>query len=177
MCNKIIIRTYSSPYGELILGSYRNELCICDWKYRKMRQAIDKRISTALEAEFSEGKSEVIEDTIVQLKEYFAQKREKFDIPLRLLGTDFQKKVWEQLQEISYGETQSYLELSKSISNEKAIRAVAGANGANAISILIPCHRIIGSDGKLVGYAGGIETKKKLLKLEGALRDSQMSLF
>ncbi|HIP27800.1 MAG TPA: methylated-DNA--[protein]-cysteine S-methyltransferase, partial [Sulfurovum sp.] len=89
--------------------------------------------------------------------------------PLLMVGTDFQRSVWDGLIKIPYGTTASYLELSKNIDNEKAVRAVASANGANAISILIPCHRIIGSNGDLVGYAGGLSAKKKLLELESNL--------
>ena len=93
------------------------------------------------------------------------------------MGTDFQKEVWTELIKIPYGESRTYLELSKQLGNELAIRAVASANGANAISIIVPCHRIIGSDGKLIGYAGGLSAKKKLLELEGALKTNQLSLF
>ena len=94
-----------------------------------------------------------------------------------LVGSDFQKTVWNTLLQIPYGKTETYLGLSKSMNNEKAIRAVASANGANAFSIIVPCHRVIGSDGKLVGYAGGLSVKKKLLELEGALATNQLSLF
>ena len=111
----------------------------------------------------------MIDATIVQLKEYFDGKRKTFDIPLLTIGTDFQKSVWDGLIKIPYGTKASYLELSKNIGNEKAVRAVASANGANAIGILIPCHRIIGSNGDLVGYAGGLPAKKKLLELESNL--------
>jgi methylated-DNA-[protein]-cysteine S-methyltransferase len=167
--NKINIQTYNSPIGELLLGSYEGKLCIADWKYRKMRITIDSRIQKGLKAEYVEENSEVIEETIKQMKEYFAHERKDFDIPLLMVGTDFQKSVWHGLIKIPYGTTVSYLELSKNIGNEKAVRAVASANGANAISILIPCHRIIGSTGDLVGYAGGLPVKKKLLELESHL--------
>jgi methylated-DNA-[protein]-cysteine S-methyltransferase len=103
------------------------------------------------------------------MKAYFANERKNFDIPLLMVGTDFQRSVWDGLIKIPYGNTASYLELSKNIGNEKAVRAVANANGANAISILIPCHRIIGSDGALTGYAGGLPAKKRLLELESNL--------
>ncbi len=175
--NKITIQYFKSPYGELILGTYKNQLCLADWRYRKMRNAIDKRISTELNAEFIKENSEIIELTKTQLTEYFEGKRKSFDIPLLFVGTDFQKTVWNTLLEIPYGTTETYLGLSKKIKNEKAIRAVASANGANAISIIVPCHRIIGSDGNLVGYAGGLSVKKKLLILEGALDNSQLILF
>ena len=167
--NRISIQTYKSPVGEILLGSYDNKLCLADWKYRRMRSTIDKRIQSGLNAEYVEQSSEVIEETIKEMKEYFAGERKDFDIPLLMVGTDFQKSVWEGLIKIPYGTTASYLELSKSIGNEKAVRAVASANGANSISIMIPCHRIIGSNGDLVGYAGGLPAKKKLLELENNL--------
>ena len=98
-------------------------------------------------------------------------------MPIHLIGTEFQKSVWKQLQEIPYGETRSYLKLSQELGNEKAIRAVASANGANGISIIIPCHRIIGSNKELVGYAGGLPGKKKLLELENPNFNTQLTLF
>jgi methylated-DNA-[protein]-cysteine S-methyltransferase len=164
--NHIKIQYYKSPVGEIILGSYDNKLCIADWKYRKMRTTIDSRIQNGLKAKYIEESSEVIEETIKQMKEYFFGERKDFDIPLLMVGTEFQKSVWHGLIKIPYGTTASYLELSKNIGNEKAVRAVASANGANSISIMIPCHRIIGSNGDLVGYAGGLATKKKLLEIE-----------
>jgi len=174
---KISISYHKTSYGELIIGSYQNKLCLCDWRYRKMRTRIDQRICKGLEAEYQEGASEIIEETKKQFSEYFKKERTLFTIPLLLIGTEFQKKVWNALLEIPYGQTKSYLELSRLMKQEKAIRAVAAANGANAISILVPCHRIIGSDGKLVGYAGGLNQKKKLLELEGAIQNNQLSLF
>jgi len=166
---EIYIKYYESPVGEILLGSYDGKLCLSDWRYRKRRSTIDARIQKALHAQYVESSSEVIEQTITQFEEYFAHKRKVFDIPLLMLGTDFQKSVWEGLLKIPYGKTASYLDLSKNIGNEKAVRAVASANGANAISILIPCHRIIGSDGSLTGYAGGLDVKKKLLEIENNL--------
>ncbi len=165
----ISIQYYKTPVGELILGSYDNQLCLADWRYRKMRSSIDTRIQKGLKAEYVEESSEVIVETMKQLDAYFANERKTFDIPLHMVGTDFQKSVWQGLIEIPYGTTASYLELSRNIGNEKAVRAVASANGANAISIMIPCHRIIGSDGALTGYAGGLPAKKKLLELESHL--------
>ena len=167
--NIINIQIHKSPVGELLLGSYNGKLCLLDFKYRRMRTTIDNRLQVGLNAEYVEKSSAVIEQTIIQLKEYFDGERKNFDIPLLTIGTDFQKSVWQGLLKIPYGTTASYLELSKNIGNEKAVRAVASANGANAIGILIPCHRIIGSNGDLVGYAGGLPAKKKLLELENNL--------
>lgn len=164
----IFTTSYKSPVGELLIGTFEDHLCLCDWMYRKMRSPIDERIQKGLQANFENGESKLAKETIRQLEAYFAGELTTFDIPLMPVGTDFQKEVWKKLTEIPFGETRSYLQLSKDLGNPDAIRAVASANGANAISILIPCHRIIGSDGSLVGYAGGIEAKKKLLKLENA---------
>ena len=164
--NQINIQYHNTKYGELIIGSYEDKLCMLDWKYRKRRESIDNRISKALNAKFVEEDSSVIKNTILELDEYFNKQREEFTVPLLMLGTDFQKKVWEALIEVPYGTTSTYLQLSKDIENEKAVRAVANANGANAISIIIPCHRIIGTNGKLTGYAGGLDAKKRLLELE-----------
>lgn len=175
MAEQIIISYFKTPFGELILGDYKEKLCLADWRYRKMRGAIDKRVQSGLNANYFIGKSQLLEETERQLNEYFKKERKKFDLPLEFVGTDFQKQVWEALMKIIYGQTETYLGLSKSIGDEKAIRAVSTANGANAISIIVPCHRIIGSDNSLVGYAGGLQAKKKLLQLEGAL--SQLELF
>ena len=167
--NKINIQYYKSPIGELLLGSYENKLCISDYRYRKMRTTVDSRIQKGLKAEYVEEPSDVITETIKQMEEYFNLERKEFTIPLLLVGTDFQKSVWQGLIETPFGTTSSYLELSKRIGNEKAVRAVASANGANSIAILVPCHRIIGSNGALVGYAGGLDVKKRLLEIENNL--------
>ena len=167
--NKISIQYYKSPVGEILLGSYDGKLCLADWRYRKMRSRIDNRIQKALNAQYIEESSEVIEQAITELKAYFRGEKKTFETPLLMLGTAFQKSVWHGLIAIPYGTTSSYLNLAKSIGNEKAVRAVASANGANAISIMIPCHRIIGSNGDLVGYAGGLDVKRKLLEIESNL--------
>lgn len=118
---------------------------------------------------------EVLEDAIYQLNEYFEGKRKTFDMELNPQGTDFQKKVWKALLEIPYGKTHSYMQLSKILGDPKAIRAVAGANGKNPLWIVVPCHRVIGSDGSLTGYAGGLHRKKWLLEHESPAK--QQSLF
>ena len=176
--NKVYIQYYKTVLGELMLGSFSGQLCLCDWRYRKLRAAIDKRIQDGLNASFEERDSMVIQDAMQQLEEYFSGDRIDFDVPLAMVGTSFQKTVWNELIKIPFGKTESYLGLSRKIGNEKAIRSVATANGANAISIFIPCHRIIGSDGKLTGYGGGLQTKRKLLQLEMQNQASdQLKLF
>ena len=116
-----------------------------------------------------DGTSEIIEKTAKELDEFFAGKRRVFDIPLLFVGTDFQKAVWNELLKIPYGKTISYGEMAQRLGMPKAVRAVANANGANAISILAPCHRVIGSDHSLTGYGGGLAAKRMLLEIEGIL--------
>lgn len=163
---EINIQYHKTKIGELILGSFNNRLCLLDYRYRRMRTTVDKRIQTGLGAVYIEKDNDVLKETRKQIDEYLEGERKEFTIPLLTIGTDFQKAVWDALAEVKYGETASYLDLAKEVGNEKAVRAVASANGANAIGLIIPCHRIIGSDGKLVGYAGGLPAKKQLLKLE-----------
>ncbi|MHB1686721.1 MAG: methylated-DNA--[protein]-cysteine S-methyltransferase [Ignavibacteriaceae bacterium] len=104
-----------------------------------------------------------------ELTEYFNRERKKFSVPLEIQGTEFQRKVWQQLMKIPYGKTISYLKLAENLGDAKAVRAVGKANGSNPISIIIPCHRVINFDGKLGGYSGGLDVKEKLLALEGGL--------
>ncbi|WP_340075960.1 methylated-DNA--[protein]-cysteine S-methyltransferase [Leptobacterium sp. I13] len=118
---------------------------------------------------------EVLEDAVYQFQEYFEGKRTSFSLKLNPEGTSFQKSVWEELLNIPYGKTMSYLDLSKKLGDVKAIRAVAAANGKNPLWIVVPCHRVIGSDGSLTGYAGGIWRKKWLLEHENP--PAQQSLF
>ncbi|MCK4738121.1 MAG: methylated-DNA--[protein]-cysteine S-methyltransferase [Sulfurimonas sp.] len=166
MTNQIHIQYYKTDYAEFIMGSFEDKLCLLDFKYRKTRKAVDDRIKKGLNAEYVEMDDEVLQKARVQLDEYFDLKRKEFDIPLLTVGTDFQKSVWIALTDVEYGTTSTYLQLAKDIGNEKAVRAVANANGANSISIIIPCHRIIGTNGELTGYAGGLPLKNQLLKLE-----------
>ncbi len=163
---KIYIQYYKAFGTEFILGSFEESLCLLDYRYRKNREGIDRRLQKGLHSVYVYQNSSVIKKTRMQLDEYFAQKRNYFDIKLLMVGTTFQKKVWKALLKVSYAQTSSYLNLAKIIKNEKVVRALANANGANAISIIIPCHRIIGADGSLGGYAGGLQMKEKLLNLE-----------
>lgn len=174
----IYIQHFKTPYGELILGDYNGKICLCDWYYRKMRQAIDDRIQEGLQAKFEDKQTDLIVEIKRQLEQYFQKERISFDIPLLFVGSIFQKDVWTALLNIPYGKTETYLGLSKKLNNTKAIRAVAAANGANAISIIVPCHRIVGSNGELVGYAGGVDVKQKLLRLENSSNYAeQLKLF
>lgn len=120
----------------------------------------------------------VLQQTINQLEEYFTGTRRLFDIPLQPEGTDFQQKVWQHLSTIPFGTTVSYMAVARAVSGEKAIRAIGAANGKNPICLILPCHRVIGSDGSLTGYAGGLWRKEWLLQHEGILKPSQqLALF
>lgn len=162
----INIQYYSSPCGELILASVGEELCLCDWNDMPCAERNKLRLLRYMKAEFKIETSSILELTKKQLDEYFTGNRKIFEIPLHPVGTEFQKKVWNALLDIPYGETRSYKEIAQNIGNPNSVRAVAGAIGANGISILIPCHRIIGSNRSLTGFAGGLEAKRILLELE-----------
>ncbi|MEP6677011.1 MAG: methylated-DNA--[protein]-cysteine S-methyltransferase [Ferruginibacter sp.] len=163
---------YHSPVGILEIktsGDILNALFfINSWK----GPAINENEIHA-ETDLSPG----AEKTINQLKEYFEGKRKIFDMPLQQEGTVFQLKVWEQLTHIPYGRTISYLQLSKNIGDVKAIRAVGTTNGKNSISIIVPCHRVIGSNGDLVGYGGDLWRKKWLLAHEAKFENGVQTLF
>jgi len=135
---------------------------------------LDEDFSNELEVTNS-NIPECLQECVTQLEDYFKGKRNNFDLKLNPQGTDFQKRVWEELLNIPYNKTRTYLEQSKALGDVKAIRAVASANGKNPIWIIIPCHRVIGSDGSLTGYAGGIWRKKWLLAHENPVK--QQSLF
>jgi methylated-DNA-[protein]-cysteine S-methyltransferase len=164
--NQINIQRHKTEIGELILGSFRGKLCLLDFRSGEMRRAVDDRIRKGLNAEFVEQDDEILEKTRTQLDEYLNGSRKEFDIPLLLVGTDFQRRVWKALLQVPYGATASYLQIARAIGKEKAVRAVGNANAANPISIIVPCHRIIGSGGELVGYGGGLSVKRRLLELE-----------
>lgn len=165
----IRIQHYQSPCGDLILGSYGHQLCMCDWAHKERKEIIDTGLQKRLCSSYEIALSPVLKETIAQLDEYFSHKRETFDIPLLMAGTEFQQTVWGELLNIPYGTTISYATLARRIGNPKAVRAVARANGANPISILVPCHRVIGSDNTLTGYGGGLDKKEFLLRHEMSL--------
>lgn len=153
----------------MILGSYGDCLCLCDWQRESHGGYADNRLRRVLEAGFVDGTSRTVSLAAVQLDEYFAGKRHEFSVPLIFAGTEFQKAVWRMLLTIPYGETVSYAEMATQIGMPTAVRAVANAVGANAISVFAPCHRVIGSDNTLTGYTGGLAAKEFLLKLENAI--------
>ena len=163
---RLEIQYHKTKIGELVLGSYDSKLCLLDFRYRKMRFAVDNRLKKTLNAKFVFQDNKILKETREQITEYLMAERKTFDLPILSVCRDVQKQVWDALLKINQGETSSYLDIAKYIGNEKAVRAVASANGANAIAVIIPCHRIIGSDGELVGYGGGLPIKKRLLNLE-----------
>lgn len=162
----IITHRYSSPAGELVLGSFGERLCMCRWACELHPGRVESRLRLHLGADIREGTSEVIEKATVQLNEYFNGLRKAFDIPLRMPGTPFQQQVWDTLTLIPYGSTVGYGRLARMTGNARAVRAVSAAVGANAVSVLVPCHRVVGADGSLTGFAGGLEAKAMLLEFE-----------
>lgn len=132
-------------------------------------------ITNNTEEEHSNTIPEILKDAVTQLQDYFEGKRDHFNIKLNPSGTDFQKKVWKELTKIPFGKTVTYLDIAKNLGDPKCIRAAASANGKNPLWIVIPCHRVIGSDGSLTGYAGGLWRKKWLLEHESPIK--QQTLF
>ena len=163
----ILLQTYASPCGELLLGSYADRLCLCDWTAGTRHTRVMARVQRYLQAPFVEEPSELTRRAARELEEFFAKRRQVFDLPLLFAGTDFQQRVWRNLLKIPYGQTLSYRQESLALGMPEAVRAIANANGANALSIIIPCHRVIGHNGSLTGYGGGLAAKRFLLELEG----------
>jgi methylated-DNA-[protein]-cysteine S-methyltransferase len=164
--DQINTRYHSTRIGKVVLGSFRGKLCLLDFGERGDRSAAADRISRALNAELVEQDDETLRGTSRQLDEYLEEQRKVFDIPLLMVGTDFQKRVWNALMRIPYGATSTYGQVAQDMGSPRAVRAVGSACGANPIGIIIPCHRVIGSDGGLVGYGGGMPLKRRLLALE-----------
>lgn len=143
---------YETPVGRLIIGEENGSITRVTW--------------TQLPKSYIQEETELILGCKKQLEEYFAGKRKTFDLPLAPKGTAFQQRVWKALQDIPYGELRTYQEIALAVDNPKGCQAVGGANGKNPIAILIPCHRVIGKDGSMTGYSGGLEKKEWLLELE-----------
>ena len=143
---------YDTPVGKLCIGEEDDSITRVTWS--KVPQ------------EYIQEETELILNCKIQLEEYFAGNRKQFDLPLAPKGTDFQKRVWKALTDIPYGETRTYGKIAAAVGSPKAARAVGMANNKNPIGIIVPCHRVVGADGKLVGYAGGMEKKEWLLNLE-----------
>ena len=163
-------QVFPSPAGDLLLGECEGTICLCDWLSNpSRREAMARRMQKGLHAVFLPCDTPLLREARMQLQAYFEGERQTFTLPLRLVGTAFQQEIWEVLRKIPYGKTCSYAAIAQQIGRPRAVRAVANAIGANPLSLLIPCHRVIGSSGNLTGYAGGLEAKRFLLAKEGVL--------
>ncbi len=156
---KLAFIEMASPVGTLKLVANETALVAVLWENENPKRV---RLAELVE----QADHPVLLETQKQLTEYFAGKRQQFDLPLDFAGTEFQHKVWQALLSIPFGETRSYRDIAEQIGNVKAVRAVGAANGKNPISIIAPCHRVVGTNGKLVGFAGGLDNKDILLRLE-----------
>jgi len=156
---KLAFMEMASPVGTLKLVANETALVAVLWENEHPKRV---RLAELIE----QTHHPILLETQKQLTEYFAGKRQQFDLPLDFEGTEFQKKVWQALLNIPFGETCSYRDIAEQVGNIKAVRAVGAANGKNPISIIAPCHRVVGANGKLVGFAGGLENKDILLELE-----------
>lgn len=156
---KLAFIEMASPVGTLKLVANETALVAVLWENENPKRV---RLAELVE----QADHPVLLETQKQLTEYFAGKRQQFDLPLDFAGTEFQQKVWQALLSIPFGETRSYRDIAEQIGNVKAVRAVGAANGKNPISIIAPCHRVVGANGKLVGFAGGLHNKDILLRLE-----------
>ena len=156
---KLAFMEMASPVGTLKLVAHETALVAVLWENENPKRV---RLAELIE----QTHHPILLETQKQLTEYFAGKRQQFDLPLDFEGTEFQQKVWQALLSIPFGETRSYRDIAEQIGNVKAVRAVGAANGKNPISIIAPCHRVVGANGKLVGFAGGLDNKDILLRLE-----------
>lgn len=164
-----------TPIGEMVAAATDTHLLMFEFERRTMYQEQIERVERAVQRKLEPGESPIFDLLRTQMDEYFRGDRREFGLPLDVPGTEFQMRVWSALQRIPCGTTTSYARLAESIGSPSAVRAVARANGDNRLAIIIPCHRVIGSDGQLVGYGGGLWRKKKLLELEG--RSLTLPLF
>jgi methylated-DNA-[protein]-cysteine S-methyltransferase len=158
---ELYFKRIQTPVGEITI--YANDRAVTGLFWRKNnKKRLNRRFQSA-----SEKNNDVLLMATEQLKSYFAGNLKKFTLPLEISGTGFQKAVWQAIRGIDYGELRTYADVAKSIGNPKACRAVGGAIGNNPLSIIIPCHRVIGSDATLTGFGGGLPTKQRLLETEG----------
>jgi len=158
----------STPLGPMLAGATDDALCLLEFVDRRALPRQVERIRKRLNAAFVPGANPVVQQAAGQVSQYFEEDRRSFDLPLLPVGTPFQQSVWRVLREIPSGETRSYAQVASAIGRPAAVRAVGRANGDNALAIVVPCHRVVGADGSLVGYGGGVWRKKRLLELEGA---------
>lgn len=166
MDKMLYVTEYDSPIGILLLGATDDGLAVCALREAAVKRRILERTVAIFDLKVESGCNSILDETVNWLDNYFRGRKNEKRLPLLLGGSPFQKKVWSDLLEITYGTTVSYSQLANRIGNPKAVRAVANAVGANRLWIVVPCHRVIGANGSLTGYAGGLEAKRFLLSLE-----------
>jgi AraC family transcriptional regulator of adaptative response/methylated-DNA-[protein]-cysteine methyltransferase len=162
----VIVNRIATPLGSLLAGVCEERVCLLEFADRRMLATQIRRLRARLDACYAPGDHPLLARLARELDEYFAARRAEFSVPLELAGTEFQRRVWSELLRIPCGETRSYAELARAIGQPSAVRAVARANGDNRLAILVPCHRVVGSDGRLTGYGGGLWRKQRLLDHE-----------
>jgi AraC family transcriptional regulator, regulatory protein of adaptative response / methylated-DNA-[protein]-cysteine methyltransferase len=162
----ILTAQIETPLGLMVAGAAEEGICLLEFNDRRMLNTEYKDLARLLKTAIEAGENKYTRAIRKQLDEYFKGKRKEFTVPLVTPGTAFQQAVWKELQKIPFGSTRSYQSQAEILKRPEAVRAVANANGTNRISIVIPCHRVIGSDGKLTGYGGGLKRKKWLLDHE-----------
>lgn len=150
----------------MVLGTFGGKICLCDWVESRRRQQVDRRVQRVLGAVYEVGDDPLLPQAAAQLDSYFSGRLRAFSLPLCWCGTSFQQAVWQALLEIPFGCTVTYGELAHRLGCPSAVRAVAGAVGANAQPVLVPCHRVVGADGALTGFSGGLKAKAWLLAHE-----------
>lgn len=164
----VLIDRIPTSLGLMLVGCTDDAVCLLEFVDRRALPNQVKRIRRRMSAVFVPGSNDVTESIRAELDAYFAGTLKAFDTPVRACGTDFQEEVWRALLDVPYGRTASYRDVARSVGRSEAVRAVGTANGANALAIVIPCHRVVGADGKLAGYGGGLWRKRRLLDLEVA---------
>ncbi len=167
---RLLVTRIPTPLGPMVACATDEALCLLEFDDRRMLETQLKRLRHHFNAHFMPGVNGVLESTAAELERYFAGRLTEFTIPLDARGTPFQEVVWARLRAIPAGQTRSYKGVATEMGRPTAVRAVARSNGDNRIAILIPCHRVVGSDGKLTGYGGGLWRKKRLLEIEGVQR-------
>lgn len=169
--SKVVYRHVESPLGTLIIGTTSKGCCLLEFEDSHSLTEINARYNKWYKMECVEGSHPILDTLESELKAYFERKLHTFSIPLDLRGTPFEMTVWKELLNIPYGETKSYIDIARAIGNPSASRAVGRANGNNPVAIVVPCHRVIASNGTLHGYGGGLWRKEKLLALESQKKD------
>jgi AraC family transcriptional regulator, regulatory protein of adaptative response / methylated-DNA-[protein]-cysteine methyltransferase len=173
----ITMTEIATPLGPMFAGATSEGVCLLEFTNRIRLEKEMKDLKHVLQADTQSGRNAHLDQLEKELSEYFDGKRKIFSVLLHTPGTEFEKAVWMKLQEIPYGRTWSYKEQSVAMNNPKAIRAIAATNGRNRLAIVIPCHRVIGSDGTMTGYAAGVEKKKWLLNFELSNSDAPIGEF